>query len=184
MLISMVAASVVIAYVLSNNGPVNSICMLLGLEKINWLGRPFNALFSVMVLEIWKGGTFFVFVYMSALRAIPEDYSQAARIDGANLLQETFLITLPLLRHSIVLCVTMNTIWQFQIFESVYMLTGGGPLKATETVIYSVYQYSFKYNRMGIGSAATVLFLFFILLICGLEMFIFRFGGDRKEKLS
>jgi multiple sugar transport system permease protein/sn-glycerol 3-phosphate transport system permease protein len=74
----------------------------------------------------------------------------------------------------------MNTIWQFQIFESVYMLTGGGPLKSTETVIYSIYLFSFKYNRMSIGAAGSVLFLFFILIVCGLEMLLFRLSADRK----
>ncbi|MDR1420343.1 MAG: sugar ABC transporter permease [Treponema sp.] len=181
MLISMVAASVLIAYVLSNNGPVNAVIEFAGLEKVNWMGKPFNALVSVMILEIWKGGTFFIFVYMTALRAIPEDYSQAARIDGANNIQETFMITLPLLRHSIILCITMNTIWQFQIFESVYMLTGGGPLKATESVIYSLYMYTFKFGRIGVGAAASVLFLFFILIVCGLEMLVFRLGGDGRD---
>jgi ABC-type sugar transport system permease subunit len=180
MLISMVVASVLIAYVLSNNGPVNILLDFIGIGRVNWLGKSFNALVSVMILEIWKGGTLFIFVYMSALRAIPSDYSEAARIDGANILQETFLITLPLLRHSMILCVTMNTIWQFQIFESVYMLTGGGPLKATETVLFTVYQYSFKYNRMSIGAAASVLFLLFILLVCGLEMLVFRITGEQK----
>jgi ABC-type sugar transport system permease subunit len=180
MLISMVGASVLIAYVLSNNGPINSILDFFGKDRINWLGKPLNALISVMILEVWKGGTFFIFVYMTALRAIPSDYSQAARIDGANIIQETFRITLPLMRHSIILCVTMNTIWQFQIFESVYMLTGGGPLKATETVIFSIYQYSFKFDRMGTGAAASVLFLFFILLVCGLEILLFRLSGDHE----
>jgi ABC-type sugar transport system permease subunit len=181
MLISMVGASVLIAYVLSNNGPINSIFVFLGKDRINWLGKPLNALISVMILEVWKGGTFFVFVYMTALRSIPSDYSQAAKMDGANIIQETLQITLPLIRHPIILCVTMNTIWQFQIFESVYMLTGGGPLKSTETVIFSIYQYSFKFDRMGTGAAASVLFLFFILLVCGLETFLFRLSGDHEK---
>jgi len=186
MLISMVSASVLIAYALSNQGPVNSLLKLIGLPAVNWFGKPNNALISVMILEVWKGGTFFIFIYISALRAIPQEYSEAAAIDGASIWQETTKIMLPLLRNTIILCVTMNTIWQFQVFESVYMLTGGGPLKSTESVIYSIYQYSFKYSKVGVGSAASVLFLLVILLVCGLEALLFRFmqrSGKERNAL-
>ena len=181
MLISMVAASVLIAYTLSNKGPVNTLLQTFGFASVNWFGKPTNALIAVMILEIWKGGTFFVFVYMAAIRAIPQEYYEAAAIDGASVWQEATRITLPLLRNSIVLCVTMNTIWQFQIFESVYMLTGGGPLKSTESVIYTIYQYSFKYSKVGVGAAASVLFLIVILAVCGFEMLSFRLM-DRSGK--
>ena len=186
MLISMVSASVLIAYALSNQGPVNSLLKLIGLPAVNWFGKPANALISVMILEVWKGGTFFIFIYISALRAIPQEYAEAAAIDGASIWQETTKIMLPLLRNTIILCVTMNTIWQFQVFESVYMLTGGGPLKSTESVIYSIYQYSFKYSKVGVGSAASVLFLLVILLVCGLEALLFRFmqrSGKERNAL-
>lgn len=83
-------------------------------------------------------------------------------------------MVLPLIRNAIILCVTMNTIWQFQIFESVYMLTNGGPLGATQTVIYEIYQYSFKYYRVGFGAAASLVFLLVILLIYGLENLLLR----------
>lgn len=186
MLISMVGASVLIAYVLSNKGPVNALIQTLGLQPVNWFGKPMNALISVMILEIWKGGTFFIFVYISAIRAIPQEYSEAAAIDGANAWQEVTRITLPLLSNSIILCVTMNTIWQFQIFESVYMLTGGGPLKATESVIFTIYQYSFKYSKVGVGAAASVMFLGVILMVCGFEALLFRLGdrsGRERERV-
>jgi ABC-type sugar transport system permease subunit len=182
LLVSMAAASVVIAYTLSPNGPLNAILQFFGLERINWFGQSFTALLAVMILELWKGVTFHCFVYMSALRAIPEDYAQAARIDGANIFQETFRVILPMLRNSIVLCVTMTTIWQFQIFESVYMLTGGGPVKSTESVVFSIYRYTFRFGRVGMGAAASVLFLFFILAICGMEMLIFRLSGDKDSE--
>ena len=68
----------------------------------------------------------------------------------------------------------MNTIWQFQIFESVYMLTNGGPLGATQTVIYEIYQYSFKYYRVGLGAAASLMFLIVILAIYGIENLLLR----------
>ena len=181
MLISMVAASVVIAYFLSQKGPINFLLQCLGLPSVNWLGDPVGARISLMLLEMWKGGSFFIFVYMAAIRALPEDCCEAARIDGATRWQEFFHVILPMLHNTVILCVIMSTIWQFQIFESVYMLTGGGPLKKTETVVYSIYQYSFQYNKIGIGSAASVLFLLMIGIVSLLEMTLLR---EKKEGSS
>lgn len=127
-----------------------------------------------MILELWKGGTFFIFVYMSAMRSVSGDCLESAKIDGANVVQESIYVMLPLIRNAIILCVTMNTIWQFQIFESVYMLTNGGPLGATQTVIYEIYQYSFKYYRVGLGAAASLVFLLVILIIYGIEKLLLR----------
>ena len=143
MLISMVVASVLISYILSNNGPLNLLFETLGIGQISWLNGNFTAKIAVMILEIWKGGTFFIFVYMSAMRSLPVDCLESARIDGANVVQESLYVVLPLIRNAIILCVTMNTIWQFEIFGSVYLLTNGGSLGATQMVIYEIYQYSF-----------------------------------------
>lgn len=182
MLISMVVASVLISYIISNNGPLNLLFQFLGLQPVSWLNGKFSAKIAVMILELWKGGTFFIFVYMSAMRSLPADCLESARIDGANAVQETVHVILPLIRNAIILCVTMNTIWQFQIFESVYMLTNGGPLGATQTVIYEIYQYSFKYYRVGFGAAASLVFLLVILLIYGLENLLLRERKTGKRR--
>lgn len=184
MLLSMVVASVLISYVLSNNGPLSMLFQTLGLKPVSWLNGSFSAKMAVMILELWKGGTFFIFVYASAMRSLPNDCIESARIDGANVVQESIYVVLPLIRNAIILCVTMNTIWQFQIFESVYMLTNGGPLGATQTVIYEIYQYSFKYYRVGFGAAASLLFLLVILVIYGIENLLLRENesGRRQKK--
>lgn len=182
MLISMVVASVLISYILSNNGPLNLLFRTIGIGEISWINGSFTAKIAVMILELWKGGTFFIFVYMSAMRSLPADCLESARIDGANIVQETIYIILPLIRNTIILCVTMNTIWQFQVFESVYMLTDGGPLGATQTVIYEIYQYSFKFYRVGIGAAASLIFLLVILIIYGIENLLLREkSGSRRR---
>ncbi|MGI6019071.1 MAG: carbohydrate ABC transporter permease [Marvinbryantia sp.] len=182
MLISMVVASVLISYIISNNGPLNLLLQSIGLKPISWLNGGFTAKMAVMILELWKGGTFFIFVYMSAMRSLPADCLESAKIDGANIVQETIYVVLPLIRNAVILCVTMNTIWQFQIFESVYMLTNGGPLGATQTVIYEIYQFSFKYYRVGFGAAASLVFLAVILCIYGVENLLLRERGTEKRR--
>lgn len=183
MLISMVVASVLIAYILSINGPVSLLAKALHLPVINWLNGSFSAKMAVMILEFWKGGTFFIFVFMSAFRNVSEDCLEAARIDGADMVQTTFYVTLPLIRNIIILCVSMDTIWQFQIFESVYMLTNGGPLGATQTVIYEIFQYGFRYYKVGFGSAASILFLFIILIIYGIENVLLKEKEPKRRHI-
>lgn len=182
MLLSMVVASVLIAYVISNNGPLNLLLQAFGIKPINWLNGSFTAKMAVMILELWKGGTFFIFVYMSAMRSLPGECLESAKIDGANVVQESVYVILPLIRNALILCVTMNTIWQFQIFESVYMLTNGGPLGATQTVIFEIYQFSFKYYRVGFGAAASLVFLAVILCIYGIENLLLRERQPRRRK--
>lgn len=182
MLLTMVVASVLISYILSNNGPLNLLIETMGLKPISWLNGSFSAKVAVMILETWKGGTFFIFVYSSAMRSLPNDCIEAVRMDGGNVVQETIYVVLPLIRNAIILCVTMNTIWQFQVFESVYMLTDGGPLGATQTVIYEIYQYSFKYYRVGFGAAAALLFLIVILMVYGIENILLK-ERDKSRRL-
>ena len=182
MLVSMVVASVLISYIISYNGPVNQFLSIFGVSRQSFLQGVFSAKVCVLFLELWKGGTFFVFVYMSAMRSISYECIESARLDGANALQEAFYIIFPLIRNTIILCVTMNTIWQFQIYDSVYMLTGGGPLGTTETIIYQIYNYSFKYYRVGYGAAAAVMFLLFVLVIYLIENLLLSDKDERRER--
>ena len=79
-------------------------------------------------------------------------------------------VTLPLMRNSILLCVVMSTIWQFQLFDSVYTTTYGGPLNSTKSIVYAIYELTFKNNLTGLGAALSMLFLVIILLITALQL--------------
>lgn len=174
MLLSMAAAAIVVAYIFALRGPVNYVVTSLGFNPINWLGKTGNARISILFLELWKGSAFFIFTFMVALRAIPSELEDAAIIDGAGLFRRIFFIILPLIKNTILLNVVMTTIWQLQIFESVFLLTGGGPLKTTETIVYNIFQLSFKYDNIGTASAMAVLFMLAILLISLMQMRILR----------
>ena len=124
----------------------------------------------IAILEVWKGGTFFVYIYIAALRGIPADYSEVCKIEGATWWQELIKVTIPLLRNSILLCVVMSTIWQLQLFDSVYTTTFGGPLNTTKTVVYGIYEITFKNNKTGLGAALSMLFLCVILVVTALQL--------------
>jgi len=165
MLLSMVAAGIIISYVLSPKGPLNYLLEAAGIARIQWFNAPVTARFAVSILELWKGAFFYTYIYLTALRNIPQDVADAAKIDGASGLRGFFSVTFQMIRNTIMFCVVMCTIWQFQIFDSVWVLTGGGPLRATETVIYTIYLTSFQLNRMGAAASLTVVFVLLILAI-------------------
>lgn len=170
LLISMVSASVIVAYLLSMKGPLNYVLSLMNFQPLNWFGDPTLAKGSIVILELWKGATFYVFIYLAALRGIPSEYSEAAKIDGANRWQELWKITLPLIKNSILLSVVLTTIFQFQIFESIYMLTGGGPLRMSEGIVFNIYKTTFVQDEIGVGAALSILFMFMILTISLIQM--------------
>lgn len=178
LLISMVAAGIVILYIFGSRGPVNYLLRSVGIGELNWLGDPFRAKVVISVLEIWKGATFYTFIYIAALRSIPDAFFEAADIEGAGWLRKLWMITLPLIRHTIFFCVIMTSIWNLQIFDSIYVTTKGGPLNATSSVVFQIYQTTFKHNEVGTGAALSIVFLIFILIFTALQL---RFANTDVE---
>ncbi|MBO9605495.1 MAG: sugar ABC transporter permease [Paenibacillaceae bacterium] len=169
-IISMTAAGVILAYVLAKTGPLNYVLSLFGIEGINWFGDPVLAKLGVGILEIWKGATFYTFIYIAALRNIPADYFDAAKIDGAGLWHEIWHLSLPLIKNAILLSVVMTTIFVFQIYDSIYILTGGGPLRGSESVVFFIYRVTIQDDQIGLGAAISIVFMLFVMLISLLQM--------------
>ncbi len=170
LLISMVAASMIMSYMFSVNGPINYLLEIIGIDAPNWLNKTETARIVIVILEIWKGCTFYIYIYVAALRGIPNDFYEVGLIEGANPWQMLRKVTLPLMRNSILLCIVMSTIWQLQLFDSVFTTTNGGPLNSTKTVVFAIYELTFKNNLTGLGAALSMLFLLVILLITALQL--------------
>jgi multiple sugar transport system permease protein len=173
-IISMTAAGVILSYVLAKTGPLNYLFSLVQMPEINWFGDKIAAKLGVGILEIWKGATFYTFIYIAALRNIPTDYLDAAKIDGANWWQEIWKILLPLIKNAILLSVVMTTIFMFQVYDSIYILTNGGPLRGSESIAYLIYRITLLDDQIGLGAALSILFLIFVLLISFLQMKLLR----------
>lgn len=169
LLISVVAASILIKYMFSYSGPVNYIVDYIGIPQIKWLSNPILAKVVISILEIWRGCTFYTFIYVAALRAVPEDYYEYASIEGAGKIVTLTRITMPLIKNTILLCFVMTTIWVFQIFDSIFVLTNGGPMGATTSIVFNIYTTSFKHSNPGLGAATAMLFLFVILIVSGVQ---------------
>jgi multiple sugar transport system permease protein len=132
---------------------------LLGV-KINWLGSPFWAMNAAIVMDVWKTTPFVVILLLAGLKVIPAELYQAARIDGAGAWQLFRRITLPLLLPVVLVALIFRTLDAFRIFDAVYVLTGGGPANATETLSIYAYKVLFQTLQFGYGSTlSAVVFL-------------------------
>ncbi|HYB19718.1 MAG TPA: sugar ABC transporter permease [Thermodesulfobacteriota bacterium] len=145
---------------------VNYILLGLGLisKKIPWLGDPFWAMISVIIVNTWRGLPFFAVSILAGLMTIPRELYEAAGVDGAKEFRKLWHITLPLLQPVIAVVVLFSTIWTFADFQIVYILTHGGPLNATQIFATMAYDVALVAGRIGEGSAIS-LFLFPALLI-------------------
>jgi multiple sugar transport system permease protein len=146
-----------------------------GLEPRNWLGDTGLVIPSIAMLEVWRGAGYWTLLFLAALLAIPRELYQAATIDGANALQRFFHITLPLMRPTFFFAVVMATIWNFQLFDSVSILTDGGPANASVTVVWYIYKAMFQFNdKTGFAAALSFLLLLLILVLTTVEIRLLR----------
>jgi len=145
-------------------GLFNRILQLLHLPTSGWIMDPRLALFCVAITQAWMRLGFNVIIFLAGLLSIPEQFYDAAKVDGASGFHQIIHVTLPLARPIIAFLLIYNTIYGLTVFGEVYMLTEGGPGNATYTVAYLMYETAFRYSRMGKGSTMA-LFLFVLILI-------------------
>lgn len=156
-------------------GILNMILVELGQEPRNWLGDPDLALKSITMLEVWRGVGFWTLLFLASLIGLPKELYQAATIDGANAWQRFRHLTLPLMRPTIFFAVVMATIWNLQLFDSVSILTNGGPQNATVTVVWYIQQTTFAYtDKVGFGAALSFMLLMLILFLALIEIRLLR----------
>ncbi len=159
------------------HGLLNHLLGTVGIPPQNWLNDPNLALISLVIVTIWGSIGSNMVIFLAGLQDIPRDIIEAARVDGANALQNFLLITVPLLRPVILFVVVTFTISIFRNFGLIFMLTQGGPFNRTNTMVWEVYQNVFGYLRFGRGAAISVVMLLIVLV---LTMISFRVLRDRQ----
>ena len=171
---TMVAMAVVWQYLLHGRiGPINALLSALGLERIDFLTDPSTALYAIAAIGVWQLTGFAMVLFLAGLTAIPRGVYEAASIDGADGGFDRFWrITLPLLGPSMLFVTITCSITAFQVFDTVAVLTKGGPMKSTEVLLYTVYLEGFQYFEIGRASALIAVFLAFILLFSLLQILV------------
>lgn len=149
-------------------GIINYYLRQLNLVPVEWLSSPNMALTSVILVDVWNTTSFVALLLLAGLQSLPDEPFEAARIDGANSIQSFFYLTLPLLRQTILVALLWRLIDTFRIFDVIYLLTAGGPARATETVSIYIYRYGFQSFNLGLASAASFIMIMILLVIAGL----------------
>ena len=163
-------------------GAANGLLMNLGLitENINWLATPWGAFFSVLIANIWKETPYVVLLTLAALSTIPEGLYEAASIDGAGGWKSFWQITLPLIKPVILILIITKTIWAFQTFDLVAIMTSGGPENATNLLSYYIHRTAFKMNKF--GNAAAMSYALSIVCFVLTLLYIRLFMGKGEEQ--
>lgn len=171
-----VAVSILWRQLFNKEGVFNQILAAFGVEGKNWIATPSSALNTLIVLAVWQFGASMV-IFLASLKQIPEDYYEAATLDGAGRVAQFFKITLPLLTPMVFFNIVMQVINAFQSFNSAYIISNGtgGPLDST--LFYSLYLYikAFNHFQMGYASAMAWILLVIIAAVTGLMLLFAKF---------
>ena len=160
---SMVAVSLVWSMLYEENGGLlNTLLGYLHLPSVAWLTSTEMTMISIAIMSIWKGLGYNMTIFLAGLQGVPRDLYEAATIDGANAFQKFRKITVPMIGPTTYFVTLMALIGSLQVFDQVNIMTGGGPVNATRTIAFHLYQYGFQFYKMGYACAAA--YVLFILV--------------------
>ena len=162
-------------------GLVNDIAVRLGLvsEPVAWLGRPLTAQVWVVIARVWKEFPLSALIFHAALQTIPKDLYEAAEVDGAGVWKRFWNITIPYLKSSIVVAITLITIWTFNSFNMIWVMTKGGPGGATEILATSIYKTAFQRYNFEFASSQSILIVIFLSAI--IIFYLYRVEGKKID---
>ena len=162
-------------------GLINLMFNAVGLDRLNILGSGTLALLTIVLAEVWRGLGFWTLYFLASLQSIPEELQDAARVDGARGLQRFRRVILPLLRPMLLFAVVIAIIANFQVFDTVYVLTQGGPAESTSTLVWFIWKRMFQFQETGQAYAAAVLLLGIILALTAISFWLL---GARRKRMA
>ena len=175
---TLVAVAVIWMYLLHTRyGFINYLLHALDLPPVDWLGDPSWAMPAIVVFAVWKNFGYNMVILLAALESIPETLYEAARIDGASVSQELRFVTLPSLAPTLLLVGILTMAGYFQLFAEPYVMTQGGPLGSTTSVLYLMYEEGFKWWNLGTASAVAFVLFFLMFALTRLELWLGRRWG-------
>jgi len=172
---TLVAVALTWRYVLHTRyGLLNYVLVHLGLPAVDWLGDPHTSMPAIVILAVWKNFGYNMVILLAALQAIPEELHEAALLDGAGAWARLWRITLPLLMPTLVLVGILTVSGYFQLFAEPYVMTQGGPLQSTVSVLYFMFEQGFKWWKLGFASAVAFVLFALILGLTALQLRVAR----------
>ena len=162
-IVSIVVAAIAFKWLYAGQGILNYILSLFHIKSIGWLVDTKWALFSVALVTIWKGIGYYMMIYLASLMSVPQDLYEACDIDGANFITKHLTVTIPHIMPTIALVSTISTISAMKVFAEIYVMTKGGPLNSTKTIVFYIYERAFENLDLGYASALAVVLLVVVM---------------------
>ncbi|MCD7879284.1 MAG: sugar ABC transporter permease [Candidatus Gastranaerophilales bacterium] len=178
--VSIVVVAIAFKWLYAEQGILNYILELSGLSSIGWLTDTKFALLSVALVTIYKGIGYYMMIYLSSLLGVPQDLYDAAQSDGAGELQKHLTVTIPHIMPTIALVTTISSISALKVFTEIYVMTKGGPLNSSKTIVYYIYERAFENLDLSMASAASVILLAVILIFSVINITFFE---NKRYKL-
>ena len=172
--ISIVVVAIAFKWLYAPEGLLNFFVEKLGFTPIGWLSDPKVAMISVALVTIFKGVGYYMMIYLSALMSVPNELYEAAEVDGAVGFRKHMLVTIPHIMPMIALVSTISSISALKVFVEIYVMTKGGPLNSTKTIVYYIYEKAFENLDLGIASAGAVILLFIVMIFSIINIFVFE----------
>lgn len=173
-IISIVVAAIAFKWLYAGQGVLNYLLSIFHIEPIGWLIDTRWALFSVAIVTIWKGIGYYMMIYLASLMGVPQDLYEACDIDGANFWQKHFTVTIPHIMPTIALVSTISTISAMKVFAEIYVMTKGGPLNSSKTIVYYIYERAFENLDLGYASALAVVLLIVVMIFSLINILCFE----------
>ena len=176
---TVVAVAVIWTYLLHTRyGLINHFLGYAGIHPVDWLGDPRWAMPAIVLFAVWKNFGYNMLILLAALQTIPEELYEAARIEGASRVHQLRFVTLPLLTPTLFLVTTLTVAGYFQLFAEPYVMTQGGPLQSTVSVLYLMYEEGFKWWNLGPASAVAFLLFLAIFAVTLVQSWVMRRWGQ------
>ena len=172
--VSIVVVAIAFKWLYAPSGLLNFFVEKIGLKQIGWLTNPNVAMISVALVTIFKGVGYYMMIYLSALMSVPKELYEAADVDGIIGFKKHMAITIPHLMPMIALVSTISSISALKVFVEIYVMTRGGPMDSTKTIVYYIYERAFENLDLGIASAGAVILLFIVMGFSMLNIFVFE----------
>ena len=173
-IVSIVVAAIAFKWLFADSGILNFIVTSLGFESIGWLTNPKCALYSVIIVTVWKGIGYYMMIYLAALMSVPSELYEACDIDGAGFFRKHLTVTIPHIMPTIALVTTISAISAMKVFAEIYVMTKGGPLNSSKTIVYYIYERAFENLDLGFASAMAVVLLVIVLALSLINILCFE----------
>lgn len=173
-IVSIVVVAIAFKWLYASEGILNYIIGLVGIHPVGWLTDTKFAMLSVAIVTIYKGIGYYMMIYLSALMAVPQDLYEAAEVDGADTIRKHLTVTVPEIMPALALVVTVSSISALKVFTEIYVMTKGGPLNSTKTIVYYIYERAFENLDLSMAATSSVVLLFVILLFSVINITFFE----------